>query len=180
MENGKYRKNCKFNTTRRYRMRPSRLRLTHSECNPISYFSIRHTKPRVTNVTSGTPAPAHSARRPIFVFSWQRTRTEETHFAVSKIKYLPKSSTLQYTVWHPIMCDILLSIFDMFLRPVGWYCSYCAAQLVTGTSERKQHDDGMPQSVQYNNLAFDPPGRRINKKIHRVSYDHHHCGGGGI
>ena len=32
-----------------------------------------------------------------------------------------------------------LSIFDMFHRPLGWYCSYCAAQLVTGTSKWKEN-----------------------------------------
>ena len=31
------------------------------------------------------------------------------------------------------------SIFDMSCRPVGWYCSYWAAHLVTGTSYQKQN-----------------------------------------
>ena len=30
----------------------ARSRLAHSECNPISYFSFRYTKPRVTNLTN--------------------------------------------------------------------------------------------------------------------------------
>ena len=43
-----------------------------------------------------------------------------------------------YTVRHPLSRDILLGIFDMFRRPLGWSCSYCAAQLVARMSERKK------------------------------------------
>ena len=43
-----------------------------------------------------------------------------------------------YTVWHPLG-HILSLNFDMFHWPVGWYCSYCAAQLVTGTWYTKQN-----------------------------------------
>ena len=45
----------------------------------------------------------------------------------------------EYTLWPPIGRDILLSIFEMFHWLLGWYTSYCAAPLVTGTSERKHN-----------------------------------------
>ena len=40
-------------------------------------------------------------------------------------------------MWHQVICGILWSIFEMFHRPLGWYSSYCAAQLITGISTRK-------------------------------------------
>ena len=48
----------------------------------------------------------------------------------------------------PIVCPHCVSspqswyfviFFDMFHWTLGWYCSYCAAQLVTGIRERKQN-----------------------------------------
>ena len=43
-----------------------------------------------------------------------------------------------YTVWRPLSRDILLSVFEMFHRPLGRHSSCCAAQLVTETSDKKQ------------------------------------------
>ena len=46
---------------------------------------------------------------------------------------------VNYTLWdYTLSRDVLLNIFDMFHRPLGGHCSYCAAQLVTRTSERKE------------------------------------------
>ena len=40
---------------------------------------------------------------------------------------------------HPLSRDVLEIIFNKFHGPFGWYCSYCAAQLLNGTSDRKQN-----------------------------------------
>ena len=49
-------------------------------------------------------------------------------------------------------------IFDMFHQPVGWYCSYCATPLVTGTSERKHNKTKQRDWVgpQCNRMGNDP------------------------
>ena len=39
-----------------------------------------------------------------------------------------RASEQNYTVFRPLSCDVLLSIFDMFHRPVGGYCSYNIVQ----------------------------------------------------
>ena len=42
-----------------------------------------------------------------------------------------------------------VKLFEMFYWPLDWYSSYCAAQLVTGTSERKyDKTERTPHSVQ--------------------------------
>ena len=51
----------------------------------------------------------------------------------------PNPTVRIYKVFCPLSRDVLKSFFDMFHRPLGWYCSYCAAQLVTGTYDRKQN-----------------------------------------
>ena len=57
----------------------------------------------------------------------------------SSLKFLlletPKHARF-YTVWRPLNHDILQSIFTWLL---GSYCSYCAGELVTGMSKRKQN-----------------------------------------
>ena len=44
---------------------------------------------------------------------------------------------MMYTLFCPLSRDILIIIFDMFHRPLGWYCGYRAAQLVNGTTDIK-------------------------------------------
>ena len=58
----------------------------------------------------------------------------ETFFCQTEVH---RTDNDMYTLGCPPSRDVLLNSFDMFCRPLGWYCSYCAAPLVTGTSERK-------------------------------------------
>ena len=90
-------------------------------------------------------------------------------FTVSLISHMHMSvlsvrQRLLYTVGHPLSRDILLSIFDMFSRPLGWCCSYCAAQLVTGTSVRKHNKtsrlSGRPRVYRGNSTNI-YPGEQI-------------------
>ena len=49
-----------------------------------------------------------------------------------------------YSVWRPVSRNTLSSIFEMLHWLLGWFSSYCAAQLVTGTSERKHNKTSRP------------------------------------
>ena len=46
----------------------------------------------------------------------------------------------QYRVGRPLRRDVLLSMFYMFHRPLGWYCNHCADKLVSGTSKSKHNN----------------------------------------
>ena len=52
---------------------------------------------------------------------------------------LEENSPSRYILWgvHSVMTFCIS--FDMFHGPLGWYCSYCAAQSVSRTSKRKQY-----------------------------------------
>ena len=56
----------------------------------------------------------------------------------SKGWILKVCQSLKYTLGRPLIRDVLLSIFYMLYGLLSCYCSYCEAQLVTGTSERKE------------------------------------------
>ena len=69
--------------------------------------------------------------------------------SVSSCKTQHKSWVSNYTLGRPLRRDVLWSFFGIFFRPSSWYCSFCAAQLATRATKRKENitTERTPQSV---------------------------------
>ena len=96
-------------------------------------------------------------------------------FNTEKVRYV-----VRYTVWRPLRHDILKSIFGIFHRLLGSYCSDCAAQLYfrkpKWTSKRKRNKtlrlSGRPTVYIGANLSnFHSPTRKLEESGVQGSWD---------
>ena len=105
----------------------------------------------------------------VFLYNSNEERTKEIHISnrnelnrklilnFSWTNCIPAEPAIASEAWHARWASCSLLVMDSYTgaytqmlyfvehfwhvsRPLGWYCSYCAAQLVTGTSKRKQEN----------------------------------------
>ena len=106
----------------------------------------------------------------VFLYNSNEERTKEIHISnrnelnrklilnFSWTNCIPAEPAIASEAWHARWASCSLLVMDSYTgaytqmlyfvkhfwhvsRPLGWYCSYCAAQLVTGTSKRKRENE---------------------------------------
>ena len=140
--------------------------LWHEDPVPC-WWGGRSRRRRAAPTTTATPVTAVAPKRrpPSWGGPWCDQRRPSTilvcnqhHLSLCKFSLVKKKSLnflfvqeRLYTVGCTLSRDILQIILYMFCWPLGWYCSHCAAHLVTRSSKRKQNKnivtEWMPYSV---------------------------------